>query len=376
MNVAVIGGGINGIMSAWALAACGCSVDLFERDELMRATSSASTKMLHGGLRYLEQGHLGLVREALRERQWWVAAAPHLAWPLELVLPVYTWSERPRWKVRTGLTVYDWLAGAASFGKHRWQDRDQLLAHCPALSSKDLVGGFTFLDAQMNDFALGRWAAAQTASAGVNIREHASVERVSTTGEIVVDGKTRPYDRIVNVAGPWAQQLLERSGIESNYDLDLIRGSHLLLDTPITKAFLLEVPGEQRIGFVIPYEGKTLVGTTEVRQQLEEPIECSPAESEYLLNLYNHYFEPKVSETAVHARFAGVRPLIRSNDNPSRTSREYALESTGKLLTVFGGKWTTSRSLGMQVARELTGKRRIALQPQSPQGKVLWNSSI
>ena len=130
MRVAVVGGGINGVMSAWALALKGCSVDLFERGRLMGATSSASTKLLHGGLRYLEHGHLKLVREALHERRWWMMRAPHLAKPLQIRLPVYKESRRPGWMIWCGLALYDWLAGQASLGRAQWHSRDEVLRFC------------------------------------------------------------------------------------------------------------------------------------------------------------------------------------------------------------------------------------------------------
>jgi glycerol-3-phosphate dehydrogenase len=364
MKVAVVGGGINGVMSAWALASAGCNVDLFERDRLMGATSSASTKLLHGGLRYLEQGHIRLVREGLRERQWWISVAPHLAHLLELVLPVYQNSQRPRWKMAFGLTLYDALAGTSSFGDHRWHDREQVLRHSPSLRAERLLGAFTYADAQMNDYALGIWAAEQARRAGVRIYENTCVDRVSTNGTVVANGEPCTYEAVVNAGGPWASQLLQQSGTTSRYDLDLVRGSHLIFDRPCERAFVLEVPGERRIGFVLPYEGKMLLGTTEVRQALDDPIECSASESAYLLNLYNHYFTPTLSESDVYASFAGVRPLVRSHHDPTRATREYAIERNGRLITVFGGKWTTSRALGLQVVKAITGKS-VDLRPDS-----------
>src|SRR5689334_12101618 len=126
MKCAVVGGGINGVMSAWALARRGHAVDLFERGELMGATSSASTKLIHGGLRYLEAGEFRLVREALRERLFWLTSAPNLVHKIELILPVYRWSRRGRWLLRAGLFLYDYLAGKSNLGRHRWLAAAQL----------------------------------------------------------------------------------------------------------------------------------------------------------------------------------------------------------------------------------------------------------
>jgi glycerol-3-phosphate dehydrogenase len=348
MKVAVVGGGINGVMSAWALALKGCSVDLFERGRLMGATSSASTKLLHGGLRYLEHGRLRLVREALHERSWWMIRAPHLAKPLQITLPVYKESSRSGWKVWCGLTLYDWLAGQASLGRSNWRSREHVQRSCGDLRSEGLLGAFTFYDGHMDDKALGLWAAEKAAAAGVRMHTETAVEAISPDATVQVEGVQRCYDRVVNAAGPWARQLLDSSGITAGHDLDLVRGSHILLDQSCESAFLLQSPSDGRICFVIPHQGKTLVGTTEVRQQLSAPICCSPAETSYLLELYQYFFPSRKAE--ICGVFSGLRPLIRSHANPNKATREYAIETMRNVVTIYGGKWTTARALGLRVA--------------------------
>lgn len=156
---------------------------------------------------------------------------------------------------------------------------------------------------------------------------------------------------MINVAGPWAQQLAQKSGVQLPYELDLVRGSHIVLQDPCAQAWLLEVPNERRIFFVLPWKGQTLVGTTEVRQGIEEPVVCLDQEQDYLLSAYQHYF-PQVSAKLAF-RFSGVRPLIQSAKDPSKATREYALHRQGKLLTVLGGKWTTSMALARKVAEKI-----------------------
>jgi len=321
---------------------------------MMGATSSASTKLLHGGLRYLEHGQFKLVSEALRERQWWISKAPHLAKPLQITLPVYKRSQRPGWMVWCGLKLYEWLAGDASLGPWRSRTREETLQACPSLRSDGLRGSFTFYDGQMDDSALGLWAVEQASAAGVQMHTDTMVEGITPEATVRVNGVRRSYDRVVNTTGPWARRLLDESGIATRYDLDLIRGSHLLLDRPCDGAFLLESPNDARACFVLPYQGKTLVGSTEVRQQLSEPIDCSPEEARYLQDVYSHYFP--LDRAATRSFFSGLRPLIRSHADPSKVTREYAIERAGSVVSVFGGKWTTARTLGLRVAEAVTGR--------------------
>ena len=350
MKCTVIGGGINGVMSAWALGKRGHQVDLYERGELMGATSSASTKLIHGGLRYLESGEFRLVREALRERLYWLNSAPHLVHKIELIVPVYRWSRRARWVIRSGLLLYDFLAGKSSFGQHRWLSCAELQRMVPELDRSELLGGFAFFDAQMDDHALGLWAAEMAKRSGVHINVRRNVEKVGAGGAINLNGNTLSYDAVINAAGPWAEALLVNSGVSSVHHLDLVRGSHLLLSRSASHGLLVESPQEERFCFILPYRGKTLLGTTEVRQTLADPIECTPPEQAYLLSIYNRYIHPQAGENDISDKFAGVRPLIRSSANQSRATREYAIEVHGRLLTIFGGKWTTAHALGEKVA--------------------------
>ena len=348
MNVAVIGGGINGVMSVWALALRGHSVDLFERDRLMGATSSASTKLLHGGLRYLEQGHIRLVTEALHERRWWMMRAPHLVKRLRVMLPVYEKKGRPQWILRGGLSLYEWLAGNASLGKWKWHARKEMVCPCDGLQMEGLHGAFEFYEAQMDDLALGLWAAENAATAGVRIQTGTPVGAISPDAGVQIHGKWNHFDRVVNAAGPWARDLLDVSGIRTRRDLDLIRGSHIVLDLSCEVGYLLQAPSDGRLCFVLPHQKRTLVGTTEVRQQLSDLIQCSSEETSYLLELYRYYFPSRT--VSLCGSFSGLRPLIRSHSSPNKVTREYAFEKTRKVISVFGGKWTTSRILGLRVA--------------------------
>jgi len=353
-NIAVIGGGINGVMSAWALARAGCHVTLFERGELMSETSSASTKLLHGGLRYLENYEFSLVRESLRERAWWIQQAPHLAKPIRLLLPLYKGISRPRFFIRLGLGLYDFLSGDANFGKHSWLSLNDVREQAPDLQERNLKGAFAFYDAQMDDHALGMWAAEKAKNAGVKVVEHANISRISQDGTLTLGSQTYPYDRLLNVAGPWCKSLLDASDVPTSSRLDLVRGSHLLVDRKIDQGFFLQVPNEKRIGFVLPYQGGTMIGTTEVRQGADDAVACSEQEAAYLRELYNHYFKEPLCESDSIRSFSGLCPLVDDGSgDPGKTTREFVFEQQGKILSVFGGKWTTSRVLGEKACRLL-----------------------
>lgn len=361
MKIAVIGGGINGLSSAWQLALAGHQVVLFERDELMQATSKSSSKLLHGGLRYLEQGEFRLVHEALQERRWWLKKAPHLTKRLPLLYPLYQHGERPRWQIKIGLWLYDVLCGKKGIGRHRWLTAEQAKRCSPQLKSEGLTGAYLFFDGQMDDRKLGLWVAEQAVKAGVTIHQHCPVHQITATGGVFAANSAdwQLFDRVVNVAGPWSNQLLEQSELPLQQALDLVRGSHLLLASISRYGHMLEVPGERRIVFVLPYQGQTLLGTTEVRQSLAEPIECSEQEQSYLLSLYNHYFITQVTASDVQSKFAGVRPLLGGSDSASKASREYALNWQQQILTVSGGKWTTARALARTVVEQIQQKRAL-----------------
>jgi glycerol-3-phosphate dehydrogenase len=356
MKIAIIGGGINGLCCAWKLSEeGGHEIDVYERDGLMQATSRSSSKLLHGGLRYLENYEFRLIKEALRERDAWLKRAPELSNPLRLVLPIYQNSRRNRLLVGTGLFLYDQLAGKSDLPGRKWLSQFDILHRDPGLSADGLKGGYEFSDAQMDDYQLGLWVAERAKELGVTIFEEHPVHKITIEGQLELENATsKQYDQIVNVTGPWSKSLLDSSRLDSPYELDLVKGSHLVLKKPCAQAYLLEVPGENRIFFVLPWKGHTLLGTTEVRQSLDDTIACSEEEKVYLIKAYRHYFPDEVPE--IIEEFSGLRPLIHSADDPGKATREYALHQQGKVLTVFGGKWTTALALAGKVAKFISNK--------------------
>ena len=344
MRVAVVGAGIVGACTAWALARRGVACTLYERRQPMGETSRASSKLLHGGLRYLETGQFRLVGKALHARSDWLELAPHLCHRLEMLLPMYREKGRSQLTIAAGIRIYDVLAMGSGFPRARMLNPADVLALQPGLSAGGLVGAWAFFDAQMDDYALGNWVVDQFCD---------------LCGELVTDHEVRDlaeldgYDRIVNATGPWAMQLRETVPGKPSHHLDWVRGSHIVLDRPCPAAMLLEVPGSSRIFFVLPHQGRTLVGTTEVRQT--GPNNPGPSEDEirYLLDAHNFYLAPAATHYDVVEVFSGVRPLLRSADNPSEATREWAFERTAKVLHIYGGKWTTAKLQGDDAAQRI-----------------------
>lgn len=345
MKIAVVGAGIIGTCTAWSLAKRGFGVTLYDKDTPISHTSQSSSKLLHGGLRYLETAQFGLVKESLGARRKWIEQAPHLCHPLELLFPIYKNSGRSKWQVGLGIKLYDFLARGSGFPNSRWLDAKTVLDKSPALKSQGLLGAYSFYDAQMDDRALGLWAVEQAQKQGVKITSNHSIESFTQLTE---------FDYIVNATGPWAMQLRQQQSAKpSAYSLDWVRGSHILLNQKVEQALMLPVPNEKRIFFVLPYQGKTLIGTTEVRQTQPESQEPSTEEVDYLIKAYNAHHERPIQVIDVYRSFSGVRPLIKSAQNPSEASREWAFERVENVLHVYGGKWTTAQVQGEVAVKEL-----------------------
>jgi glycerol-3-phosphate dehydrogenase len=354
VRLAVIGGGINGAGIVWELARRDYDVTLFEKGRCGAQTSSATTKMIHGGLRYLEHLHIGLVRESLRDRAWLIAHLPSLVKPIEILLPVYDDSPRSRWMIRTGLVLYDLLAGHHRIARHEALTVDDLTTRAPIIRD-GLRGGFSYRDAQVDDFALARLVVASAIMEGATVREQTRVDSLRRDGNewiVTTAASQERFDFVVNAAGPWMNALLAGNGIRSRYSLSLVRGSHLVLKRRVAEAgMLLQSIGDRRVFFVLPWKGTTLVGTTEVMHHSSlENVQATDAEIEYLIARFNRYLREPIGRDDIASTFAGVRPLVGRASNPSAIARDYRLERRDNLLNVFGGKMTTFRSLAEKAA--------------------------
>lgn len=355
-DLLVIGGGINGVGIAADAAGRGLNVVLCEKNDLASATSSASTKLVHGGLRYLEQYEFRLVREALAEREVLLRNAPHIITPMRFQLP-HRPHLRPRWMIRAGLFLYDSLSRRVTLPASRSVHFSADSPLVPALRD-----GFEYSDAWVDDARLVVLVAMQARAKGATILVHnesiAAVEKEGiwhvTLRNSISGAETLLYARaLVNASGPWVERVASAALFTRAHDaVRLVKGCHIVVPRlhAQPQAFLLQ-NSDGRVVFVIPYENDySLIGTTD-EDYIGDPgdVKISSSEIEYLVGISNECFKTKISAKDVVHHFAGVRPLLASEEeSASKVSRDYTLTLDVRgapLLTVYGGKITTYRCL-------------------------------
>lgn len=364
-DAVVIGGGINGAGIARDLSGRGLSVLLCEKGDLASATSSASTKLIHGGLRYLEHYEFKLVRESLKEREILLRAAPHIIWPLEFLLP-HQPNLRPRWMIRIGLFLYDMLGGRKSLPFSRGH---KLHGSVYGQGLKNAYSyGFSYSDCWVEDTRMVVLTAVDAAQRGAVVRTRTACTGLKPRGEqgwavtlqdtITDEAETVTASLVVNAAGPWVTQALDLVGPHAGqYRTRLVKGSHIIVPRLYQgdHAYILQ-NDDGRIVFVIPYEKKfSLIGTTDIefKGDLDE-VRISLPEVEYLCAAASKYLKAPVRPEDVQWTYSGVRPLVDDGENKaSKVTRDYHLdlESIGEapILTVYGGKLTTYRHLSEKV---------------------------
>lgn len=351
-RIAIVGGGINGIMTAWALRERGYSVDVYERGDLMNETSAASSRMLHGGLRYLAKLRFHMVREALLERKWWRDQNTGMVREFLAHIPVRKGNLQEQFIFGAGVMLYSILSLGSGFGHSRWVPLNVVRERFPELDTSNLIGAWGYTDAIMDDRGLGIWAANQLQNRGVTFFTQTPVASMRSNGITLQTGEERPYDVVVNAAGPWAADLISASNIKSknNIGLMLVRGSHLIIKRDLQEAVVLpHIDG--RILFLLPWApGEAIFGTTEARQESPESAEISAAERTELIDAYNQWFVEKLGPDDILREYSGLRPIVKQDGGTSGASREAVIGMSGGVVTIYGGKWTTSRQLGRKTA--------------------------
>lgn len=368
-DLLIIGGGITGAGIARDAALRGLRTALVERDDFASGTSSRSSRLVHGGVRYLEHGYLHLVFEASRERRTLLSIAPHLVSPLAFTWPVYAGARVPRWKLGAGLFLYDALALFRNVGTHRQLSVADVLANEPALRSDGLQGGAQYWDAHTDDARLTLANAQAASEAGAVVINHAAVceivhEGGRAVGAVVQDafgsGSTTVRAAcLVNAAGPWSTAIRRMDQPDAPPAVQGTKGVHLAVDADRVgnrgAVTLLSVI-DGRVMFVLPFGALTIVGTTDTKTTAApEDVRASRADVAYLLESVNAAFPAaRLTEADVVSAWAGIRPLSASvketGTDPASLSREHSIEtSPGGVVTVSGGKLTTYRSMAVEV---------------------------
>lgn len=364
-DVVIIGGGINGTAIAADAAGRGLKVLLAEQSDLASGTSSASSKLIHGGLRYLEQYAFQMVRHSLKEREILCQNAPHLVHPIQFILPIHP-RLRSSWLIRLGLYFYDLLGGRSQLARSRVVELENNADINPL--NLTLKKGFSYSDCTVNDARLVILNAIRAAQFQCRISTRTKVIgakysdkdwSITLEDQLSHQKQTVSTTVLINAAGPWLDKVIQGYlHTPSQYKLKLVKGSHIVLPKLYdgNQGYLLQLK-DRRVIFVIPYHGQfTMIGTTDVPfQDSLDNIKISQSEIDYLINALNEYFHHSIKSNQIVTSWSGVRALV---DTKSQTlagvSREYKLElihtpKIAPLVNVFGGKLTTHRYLAEEV---------------------------
>jgi glycerol-3-phosphate dehydrogenase len=359
-DVVVIGGGATGLGCAVDAAARGHSTLLVEGHDFAKGTSSRATKLIHGGVRYLAQGNLGLVREALAERARLLANAPHLVHRMRFVVPTYRWHEKPLLGI--GLTLYDLLAGSHGIGRSRLLDPARTVAALPTVNPVGLRGGVAYWDAQFDDARLAVSLMRTLFDLGGLALNYLPVEGLISEagrvrGVVATDAERGETFRIaaravINATGVWVDAVRRLERPAAGALLRPSQGVHVVVDRdflPGADALLVPHTADGRVLFVIPWHGKVLIGTTDsARADLPLEPEAGAGEIDFILETASRYLVRAPTRADVRSVFVGLRPLIGAGDASAtrNLSREHCIEvSPGGLVTITGGKWTTYRRM-------------------------------
>lgn len=388
VDIAIVGGGATGLGVALDAAARGLSVVLLESHDFAKGTSSRATKLVHGGVRYLSQGNLGLVREALRERSLLLGNAPHLAQPLAFVMPSYQWWETPFYGL--GLTLYDALAGKAGLGKTEILSRAETLAALPTAQPEGLKGGIKYWDGQFDDARLALALARTAATRGALLLNYcAAVDLHYEQGRIAgllcqdtLTGARYPIRSrcVVNAAGVWVDQLRLKDAAAADSASRQSRraaqpmvapsqGVHIVVDGDFLQASVgLMVPktADGRVLFAVPWLGRVILGTTDTpRHDLAREPQPFAEEIDFILRESARYLRRAPQRADVKSLWVGLRPLVKppddDGDDTKALSREHTVRvSRSGLVTVTGGKWTTYRAMAEDVLDECANRSLLA----------------
>jgi len=368
-DIAVIGGGATGLGIAVDAASRGYDVVLFEQADFSSGTSSRSTKLVHGGVRYLQQGNIALVTEALKERGILLRNAPHLVRDLAFIVPSYEWWESPFYGV--GMKVYDLLAGRYGFGRSRYLSQDEVVEAIPSIQQEGLRGGTLYYDGQFDDARLAVNLAQTAASQGAVLLNYATVVGFEKDADGVIsavrvrDGESgeewsAAARVVINATGPFTDGVRRLDNPSVEPIIAPSQGVHIVLDKsflPGDSAIMVPHTTDGRVMFAIPWHDVAVVGTTDTPiETVEIEPRAQDAEIEFILDTANRYLSHPATRADIKSVFAGIRPLVKAGGAGSTAalSREHTIlvDPISGLLTIAGGKWTTYRRMASDVVEQ------------------------
>jgi glycerol-3-phosphate dehydrogenase len=367
-DLLVIGGGITGAGVARDAALRGLSVALVEREDFASGTSSRSSRLVHGGIRYLEHGHLSLVFESSRERRILLDIAPHLVRPMRFLWPTYEGARVAPWKLRAGFFLYDALSLFRNVARHQPLTANEVVTREPMIRQLGLSGGVVYYDASVDDARLTLMNALDAARAGAIVVNHAAVRKLEADAVRIEDTLTgRAFTArarvVVNATGAWSDHLRHLAGDGTGAGVRPSKGSHILVPRDRIRndgALTITSPVDGRVMFLLPADHLTIISTTETPYDgLPEEVRATTEDITYLLRSANAYFPAAhLTRADVISAWAGIRPLAASDEaNAGRASREHTVAwSTPWMLTVTGGKLTTYRAMADEVVRKVFRK--------------------
>jgi glycerol-3-phosphate dehydrogenase len=369
-DIIIIGGGATGSGIALDASLRGFKTLLLEKNDFSEGTSSRSTKLVHGGVRYLEAAVKGLdkdqfnlVKEGLKERSRLLKNAPHLCSRLTLITPIYKWWELPYMFV--GLSLYDLVSGKRGLGRSSIVSKNKMLKKFPDIKTKGLVGGVKYYDGSFNDARLNITLIQTAAKYGAECKNYHEVEEfLYEDGKILgvkvrdkISNEVLSYEAnaVVNATGIFSDKVRKLDEKDAKEMLNLSSGIHIVLDEkylPSNEGLMIPKTEDGRVLFVLPWMGKCLVGTTDEKTELQERPEVSQKDIEYILKHLEIYFDLKIDKSEILSSWCGIRPLVAPDKNASTSSivREHLITSSDSdLISIIGGKWTTYRKMAQEV---------------------------
>ena len=343
-KIGIVGGGITGLISAYFLSLEVYKVDLYEKKTLLSETSSKTTKLIHGGIRYLENLQFDEVKNGINDRKWWLENFPDETNLQEIIILSKRKFSPEIFKFFVGIKVYETFAGRSNIKTGRLYKKDDLLSF---KLKNNIASGISFYDGLMQE-SMGQEIIKRCKSNGVNFYENNEIKSIRSEGYI----EEKKYKRIIIATGPWISLFLKQNKIDTNKTIDYIKGSHLIINRKIKKCFMFRDQKKHRYIFALPYQGNLLLGTTEQRVSTPEDKQVLDSEVNYLLESINIYIHKPINKDEIIESYAGVRPLIKSKAQDFHSSsRDFYIQKDKNLLSLFGGKWTTAPSIARKIVR-------------------------